>query len=110
MNVAFTKRKKIILDDSWYLVPDSDNGIVLVFHEYRDREKIVKENGKQEKTGEVEKYLFEEKFYFTRIVQALREYVEETQNSSKSLEELFKRQEKIELILETIDKEFKQFK
>lgn len=109
MNKAFTKSKKIILDANWYLTPDADNGVILIFHEERQREKIEKGSGPQVKTGEVEPYLFEEKFYFTRIVQALKEWVEETQNKSKTLKELLEKQEKIESILTKMDKEFKQF-
>jgi hypothetical protein len=109
MNKAFTKRRKIILDDNWYLNPDKDNGVILVFHEIRQREKIEKGSGPQVKTGEIEDYEYEEKYYFTRIVQALKEYVEETQNKCKTLKEILEKQEKIESILNALDKEFRQF-
>ena len=109
MNKAFTKSKKIVLDPNWHLTPDSDNGIVLTFHEMRERDKLEKVDGKQIKTGEKETYLFEEKWYFTRIVQALKEYAEETQNNSGSLEKILKKQKHIEKLLTQMDREFKQF-
>lgn len=109
MNKAFTKSKKIVLDPNWHLTPDGDNGVVLTFHEIRERDKLEKVDGKQVKTGEKEDYLFEEKFYFTRIVQALKEYTEETQNNSESIKEILKKQEYIEKLLTKMDKEFEQF-
>ena len=109
MNRAFVKSKKIILDSNWHITPDGDSGVVLTFHEMRKRDKLKKVDGKQVKTDEKEDYLFEEKWYFTRIVQALKEYAEETQNNSESLKEILKKQEHIEKLLTQMDKEFKQF-
>lgn len=97
MNRTFTKEKKIILDENWHLTPDRDNGIVLTFHEIR--EKTSKED-----------YLFEDKYYYPRVVQALKEYVEATQNDNDTLQKILEKQEYISKLLEKIDKEFKQFK
>jgi len=101
MNRTFTKEKKIILDENWHLTPDGDNGIVLTFHEVR--EKVGKDGVKED-------YLFEEKYYYTRVVQALKEYVEATQNDNETLQKILEKQEYITNLLEKIDKEFKQFK
>jgi len=110
MNQAFLKSKKIVLDADWYLMPDNDHGVVLVFHEMRTRDKIEKIDGKQVKTGETEPFLFEEKYYYPRVAQALKEYVEETQNKCTSLERIIEVNDKIFSLIERIDKEFKQFK
>lgn len=101
MNRTFTKEKKIILDENWHLTPDGDNGIVLTFHEVR--EKVGKDGVKKD-------YLFEEKYYYTRVVQALKEYIEATQNDNETLQKILEKQEYITNLLEKIDKEFKQFK
>jgi hypothetical protein len=74
MNKIFTKKNRIELDNSWYMESDSGNGIQLVFHEPRKRTK--------KDTDEKEDYIFEDIFYFTRVVQALRHYCDATQNSA----------------------------
>jgi hypothetical protein len=80
---------------------DSGNGIQLVFHEPRKRAK--------KDSDEKEDYIFEDIFYFTRVVQALRHYCDATQNSAKNLEEILEKTDKIHNILEKLDKEFRQF-
>ena len=108
-NKTFTNSKKIELDNSWYIEPDGDSGIILTFHEPRKREKTTKVDGKTVKTGEVEDYIFTDVTYHTRIAQALRRYVDISQNNIKSLEELLEKTEKINEVINRIDKEFKQF-
>ena len=109
MNKVFTRTNKIILDDCYQLESDSDSGIILVFSEPRKRDETKKEGGKLIKTGKQEDYLFEDKFYFTRISQALTKYVDLTQNSSKTLEELFIKVDEIYAVIKKIDLEFQQF-
>lgn len=109
MNKSFTADKAIALDKSWTLTPDSDNGIILTFSETRQREKTIKENGKTVKTGESEDYLFEQKYYTSRIAQALRLYTEKSLNSSKTLEEIIEKEDKIFAVINQLDKTFKQF-
>lgn len=109
MNKTFEKVKEIKLDDNYTLTPDSDNGVILTFSEIRQREETKKENGKLIKTGKKEDYPFEDKTYHTRISQALTKYVDLTQNSSKSLEELFTKVDEIYAVINKIDKTFQQF-
>lgn len=109
MNKSFTNIKRITLDESWYLTPDQDNGIVLTFHETRQREKTIKVDNKVVKTGEGEDYTFTDVTYHTRIAQALKRYVDATQNNSKSLDDLLEKTDKISEIINRIDKEFAQF-
>ena len=109
MNKAFTKYNRIALDDKYALTSDGDNGIILTFEESRKREETKKENGKTVKTGKLEDYLFVDKYYFTRISQALTKYVDLTQNSSKSLEDLFTKVNAIYEVISKIDKTFQQF-
>lgn len=109
MNKAFTKSSKIVLDDNYHLTSDGDSGVVLTFQEPREREETKKENGKIVKTGNKEDFLFEDKWYFTRISQALTKYVDLTQNNSKSLEDLLAKINTVYSTIDTINKEFKQF-
>jgi hypothetical protein len=101
MNKTFTKSAKIELDSNWHLTSDGDSGIVLTFHEIRQR--------KNKTTNKEEDFLFEEKYYYTRIAQALIKYVDMVQNSSKSLDELFEKTESLNSVINKIDKEFKQY-
>ena len=64
---------------------------------------------KNKTTEKEEDYLFEDKTYHTRISQALTKYVDLTQNSSKTLEELFIKVDEIYAVIKRIDLEFQQF-
>lgn len=101
MNKTFKNNKKIELSEGWYLEPDGFNGIVLVFSEARER--------KNKKTGELEDYIYEDRWHHPRISQSLKEYVKLTQNSSKTIDEILEKTDKIYTLLERMDKEFKQF-
>lgn len=101
MNKVFKNTEKIELDFNWSLIPDGFNGIVLIFSEARER--------KNKKTGELEDYIYEQPYYHPRIVGALKEYVKLTQNSSKTIDEILEKTDKIYTLLERMDKEFKQF-
>ena len=101
MNKVFTRTNKIILDDSYQLESDSDSGIVLIYQEPRKRTSKT--------TGLEEDYIFFDRWYFTRISQALTKYVDLTQNSSKTLEELSTKVDEIYAIIKRIDLEFQQF-
>ena len=101
MNKVFTRTNKIVLDDSYQLESDGDSGIVLTFSEIRQR--------KNKTTEKQEDYLFESKTYHTRIAQALTKYVDLTQNSSKTLEELTTKVDEIYAVIKRIDLEFQQF-
>jgi hypothetical protein len=109
-NKAFTKYSRIQLDESYVLESDGDSGIVLIFSEPRQKEITKKENGKVIKTGEFEDFIFEDRWYFTRIVQSLKKYTELTLNSSKTLQEIIEKEDKIYDILNDINNEFRQFK
>lgn len=109
MNKVFTQRSRIELDDKHYLISDDSNGIILIFHEPRKRDKTEVKNGKKVKTGEQEDYLFEDKFYYPRIVSALKHYVDKTQNQCTTLEKLIYRVDYNTQLLEKLDKEFMQF-
>lgn len=101
MNKVFKNTEKIELDFNWSLIPDGYNGIVLIFSEKRER--------KNKKTGELEDYIYEDRWHHPRISQSLKEYVKLTQNSSKTIDEILEKTDKIYTLLERMDKEFKQF-
>ena len=109
MNKVFKKQNVIILDESYTLSSDGASGIVLTFSEMREREKTTKIDGKVVKTGEMEDFLFEDKDYYTRIEQALRNYAEKSQNKCKTIEEILKKTDEMMEFFYRLDREFKQF-
>jgi hypothetical protein len=96
MNKAFTHSKEIVLDDNYKIIPDTDNGVILVF-------KTTRINKKDEVI------LHDELFYFTRIAQALRYYSDKIINSSESLEDCIYKSESVYNLINRLDKQFKQF-
>ena len=102
MNNIFKKEKKevIVLDDNYTLNHDGYSGVVLTFSEMREKEK---------KTGEKEQYLYEEPRYFATVGQALKRYVELSQNSAKSIEEIIEKTDKILAVAEDFRKNFKNW-
>ncbi len=96
MNKAFTKEKELVLDEKYKIIPDSDYGVILI---------VLTE--KENKKGEV--VPFEQKYYFTRIAQALRKWSDLTLNSSTTLKLLWAKTDTVYDIIDRIDKEFKQF-
>jgi len=101
MNKSFKNKSQIALDDKHFLIPDSDSGIILVFHEIRQRKKKDSE--------ELEDYEFTDRWYFTRIVQSLRKYTELTENSCKTIDEILEKVKYNTELLDRLDVEFKQF-
>lgn len=96
MNKAFTKKKELVLDENYKIIPDSDYGVILVFL-------TEKENKKKELVP------FEQKYYFTRIAQALEKYVDLSMMTDNIMLEVLVNSKRIYEIIENIEKEFKQF-
>jgi hypothetical protein len=94
MNKAFTKSKELILDENFKIVPDSDNGVILV----TIKERINKKD--EEVIDRVE-------YYYPRISQALRKYAELSTNHK--FDTLALANEAIYVIIDSLDKTFKQF-
>jgi hypothetical protein len=111
MNKLFKKAGKevIILDENYALSHDGFKGVVLTFSEEREREKETKIEGKKVKTGDVEKYLFEEKYYYATVGQAIKRYVELSQNSAKDLKEIVEKTDKILVVVEEFRTKFKNW-
>jgi hypothetical protein len=108
MNKAFTKSKELILDENFKIVPDSDNGVILIFTEERKREKEIKSiDGKKVKSGTVEIFVFEDKYCYPRIAQALRKYAELSTNHK--FDTLALANEAVYVVIDSLDKTFKQF-
>jgi len=95
MNKAFTHSKELVLDEKYKIIPDSDYGVVLIFL-------TEKENKKKEIVP------FEQKYYFTRIAQALTKYVNLSLNTDDTILEVLLNSKRIYAIIENIDKTFKQ--
>lgn len=79
MNKVFKESNKIVLDDKFYLEPDQFKGLVLVFHEMRERKK-------KDKTTET--YEFEDRFYHPTLSQTLRKYMTLKVNYANCINEL----------------------
>jgi hypothetical protein len=93
MNKVFTDSNRIVLDDRYYLEPDGFKGIVLVFHEQRERKK--KDNSK-------EIYTFEDRWYYPKLSQVMSKYLTLTQSDSKSIEELIEATVRTEKLIEKL--------
>lgn len=102
MNNAF-KKGVIQLEEKVFIEADAFNGCVLVFLEIIE----VKQDTKTHKKGEFKEVRNE--FYYPRIAQALVKYVEVTQNDSESIKEAIEINKSIYLLIDAIDKTFKQF-
>ena len=76
--------KPIILNDKYRIEKDTYSW-VLVFTEERQREKL---NKKRKKTGELENFIFEDKWYYPDLKQILTKYIDLDLKDSASLEEL----------------------
>jgi len=98
MNEIFKQSKKtrIDLQEDFFITTDSFKGICLVNHFPATR--------KNKKTEKEEPYIQEVKYYYPTVGQALKKYVELSQNSAKNLEEII---EKTDKILKVVD-EFKE--
>lgn len=101
MNSVFknTGTKRIDLDDKFYLVPDSDNGLVLTQEVVKIRKKIDKESKKP--NGETEEYLGTERWYFPKLSQSISKYIQLSGNEATSIEELKEILLRIENTIET---------
>ena len=99
-NKAFTKTKRIELDEKWHITPDADSGVVLTFSETRQR---------KNKEEVLENYLFKDEFFFPKISQGLEKYVKITGNSTSTIEEILENSRKTKDLIDKIEKEFKQF-
>jgi hypothetical protein len=93
MNKVFTDSKKIVLDDRYYLEPDQFKGIVLVFHEQRERTK--KDESKQT-------YTFEDRWYYPKLSQVMSKYMTLTQSDSETVRDLLRATERVETLIEKL--------
>lgn len=94
MNKLFKKDRIIKLDEFYTLESDSFNGVVLIFSEPRKKKK---------KDSEIEEdYIFIDKWYYTRVNDALNKYAELSMSDFSNLKEL---SDKVTKTFETI-KEF----
>lgn len=103
MNNIFKKAnsKMIKLDDNYRLETDGDNGVTLIFSE--PRVKINKETRKEEDL------IFEDKWYFPRVNQALERFEKLSGNSSKTIEEILANNVRVLKVLEEFSKKFKNW-
>ena len=108
-NNLFKQSKKEIvkLDEFYSLNNDGFSGVILLFQEPRKREKEIKINNKKVKTGEIEDYIYEERFFYPNVYLSLKKYVELSQTQpTKTVEEILEVCKKINETLE----EFKKYK
>jgi len=96
MNKVFAKSKELVLDEKYKIIPDSDNGVVLVFL-------TEKENKKKEIVP------FEEKYHYPRIAQALEKYINLSLSVDNTILEILVNSKRVLQIIRSIDETFKQF-
>lgn len=98
MNEIFKQSKKIRinLQEDFFITTDNFKGICLVNYFPATR--------KNKKTEKKEDYIQEVKYYYPTVGQALKKYVELSQNSAKNLTDIV---EKTDKILKVVD-EFKE--
>ena len=101
MNNAFKNAgtRRIELDDKFYLAPDENYGLMLTQEVVKIRKKVDKETKKP--TGEEEQYLGTERWYFTKLSQAVNKYIQLSGNEATSIEELKEILLRIENTIET---------
>lgn len=83
----------IKLDNNYHLEPDQFKGLVLVFHEERERTK---------KDNSTQTYTFEDRWYYPKLSQVMSKYLMLTQNESKTIEDLLERVTRVEKLIETL--------
>ena len=101
MNNIFksTGVRRITLDKKFYLAPDKNYGLMLTQEVVKIRKKVDKESRKP--TGEEEEYIATEKYYFTKLSQAVNKYIQLSGNEATSIEELKEILLRIENTIET---------
>lgn len=87
MNQIFKNSKKIVLDDNYHLIPDSDYGLILVFEEQRTHTK---------KDQTEEKFTFTDRWYQPRTSQILSTYLKLKLGEARDLEDIKTILEKVE--------------
>jgi len=97
MNKAFTKTKELVLDENHKIIPDPDNGVILV----------CIGDPKINKKGELVENKTE--YCYPRIAQALRKYADLILNDSVTVSALVKSLNRVYYIIDELDKTFKQF-
>lgn len=73
------KTDKVVLDDNFHLTTDNFSGLTLTFAEVRNRKK---------KEGTEEEFVYEDKYYYPLLSQALSKYLEISAKRTKTAEEL----------------------
>lgn len=96
-----TKRpKELKLDDHYAVKPYKQGGVEVIFTEKRVR---TKEDGTKEA------YTFTDKFYFTKLSQALRFYVDRELSIDESLDLMIDKAESIYKRIDSLEAVFKTF-
>jgi hypothetical protein len=91
--------KRIELDSKFYLSPNENYGLMLTQEVAKIRKKVDKETKKP--TGEEEEYIGTEKYYFTKLSQAVNKYIQLSGNEATSIVELREILLRIENTIET---------
>jgi hypothetical protein len=93
-------KKEINLGPNYSIRPYKQGGVEVIFTEKRVR---TKEDGTKEA------YTFTDKFYFTRVSQALRFYVDRELSIDESLELMIDKAESIYKRIDSLEAVFKTF-
>tara|TARA_R110000796_G_scaffold59008_1_gene135915 strand:- start:8383 stop:8664 length:282 start_codon:yes stop_codon:yes gene_type:complete len=83
----------IILNDNWKIIRGSYSW-ELIFSEIRERQ--------NKKTGKIEEYTFEDKWYYPEIKMLLKRLINEELKDSSSIIELSEKMDKITLFIDSL--------
>ena len=100
MNNLFKTKKRIDLCESFYLLSDSDSGLVLVKHYPAKR---------KNKDGIETEYTAEDRFYAPNVAQILDRYVREKQVILPEVSEMLEVQKQVLAVLEDFRTKFKNW-
>ena len=96
MNKAFKTGKLLKLDESNFIKPDNNNGVVLVTTQDKYNDDLELVTTKQE-------------LHFPRVAQALKAYVDAEILVEDSIEKMIVNLDRLYNLIDSIDKTFKQF-
>lgn len=96
----------IKIDDNFRIEHDGFRGCTLIFSESRKRKKVDSKTRKE--TGEVEDYIFEDRFYYPQLSLALEKYASLETAKELNLEDHLKAVKKLTEKIEQVRVEFEK--
>jgi hypothetical protein len=109
MNNIFKREGNITLDENFSLEHDGDHGVILIFQQERKRNKSKKVDGKKVYDGNLENYIYNDRWYYPKVGMALEKYSLVRSNKTTNLEELTLSTNKVLEVLTDFKTKYKDF-